>query len=265
MKNPSNDSSTINSTDDDIHEMSELQYLDRRKKRMFLFLSIMSITVVPLFIVIIFNAERFFNREDRIGSLIATLAISYGIMVILFYSFSYRSAAMKYEDAKQRIYLRKQLNLFPDIENYKPSAESYDKEDKKYFEKLVAINVENLSTYYIQVKEHANKGFLASITMGILGFMLLSSSLVYGFSNNASNAALTYSAFASGLVIEFISAIFFYIHNKTVIQMKAYHDSLLYVQNILLSLKLLEGIEDSATKDKTTTQIVEYLVKKQTD
>lgn len=42
-----------------------------------------------------------------------------------------------------------------------------------YFEKLVGINIANLSAYYETVKSHANKSFATSLFVGLVGFVLI--------------------------------------------------------------------------------------------
>ena len=46
--------------------------------------------------------------------------------------------------------------------------------------------------------------------------------------------------------------------------MKEYHDSLLSVQNILLSFKLVEDTKDENEKAKMVGQMISYLVSKTT-
>ena len=45
--------------------------------------------------------------------------------------------------------------------------------------------------------------------------------------------------------------------------MKEYHDSLLTVQNILLSFKLAEDTHDEGEKTKIVSQMLAYLINKQ--
>src|SRR5260370_30947091 len=86
--------------------------------------------------------------------------------------------------------------------------------------------------------------------------------LALGFAATANSQILTYISSGSGVITEFIAAILFYLYNRTVRQMKGYHDSLLNVQNILLSLKLVEDTEEEDAKIKMIGQMLEYLVGK---
>lgn len=138
----------------------------------------------------------------------------------------------------------------PDTEN----------DSDKYFDKLVKINVENLAAYYTLIKVHTSQSFRVSLLIGILGFLLLTGGLALGFQFEKYRN-ISYIASGSGLMIEFISGVLFYLYNKTIIQLKEYHDSLIHVQNVLLSFKLIDDTKDQAVKADMISKMIEYLVK----
>ena len=115
---------------------------------------------------------------------------------------------------------------------------------ESYFDSLVNINVTNLGAYYGLVKAHTNNSFLVSIAAGLVGFLLIIIGLMFGFAGTGHEQTLAYLSAGSGIVTEFISGVFFYLYNQTVRQLKEYHDSLLEVQNILLSFKIVESTQD---------------------
>jgi hypothetical protein len=144
----------------------------------------------------------------------------------------------------KRIYLG-----FPDTEN-KP----------EYFDSLVKINVENLAAYYSLVKTHTSQSFKVSLLISIIGFILIVTGLIIGFKYD--DKIIGYIASGTGIVTEFISSVLFYLYNKTVRQLKEYHDSLINVQNILLSFKLIENTSDEKSKAEMVSKMLEYLVQK---
>jgi uncharacterized membrane protein YedE/YeeE len=129
----------------------------------------------------------------------------------------------------------------------------------EYFESLVRINVDNLSDYYTQVRVHTNNSFWASIVAGGLGFVLIAVGLGWGFASS-DTSSLSYVATASGVIVEFISGVFFYLYNRTVRQLKGYHDSLLDVQNILLSFRIVEQ-SDPDHQGPLLEKILTFLLK----
>jgi hypothetical protein len=127
-----------------------------------------------------------------------------------------------------------------------------------YFDRLVRINVENLAAYYALVKEHTEKSFLTASAVGVIGFLLVITGLIVGFVAKADVRAVSYIASASGIIVEFIAGVFFYLYNRTVREMKGYHTSLLTVQNILLAFKLV-GDTEGTEKAKMMGQMMSYL------
>lgn len=131
----------------------------------------------------------------------------------------------------------------------------------KHFDSLVSINISNLEEYYDLVKMSNKKSFNVSLYMSILGVILIIGGLVYSYFNT-DNERITFIATAAGITIEIISGLLFYLYNKTVIQLKDYHDSLLDVQNILLSFKLIDELKDEENKSQIMKQMIEFLVRK---
>lgn len=132
------------------------------------------------------------------------------------------------------------------------------KTDEAYFDQLVKINIENLSEYYSLVKIHTGQSFKLSLVVSVAGFFLIATGLVAGFLNE-SLRNISYLSAGSGVIVEFIAGVMFYLYSKTVRQLKAYHDSLIDVQNILLSFKLIEGTEDEKERSAMTQKMIEFL------
>ena len=89
-----------------------------------------------------------------------------------------------------------------------------------------------------------------------VGFLLVMTVLAIGFTDRANAATIAYLSSGAGILTEIISGIFFYLYNRTVRQMKTYHDSLLAAQNILLSFKLLDDTEGGPDKAAMVTYLV---------
>lgn len=115
------------------------------------------------------------------------------------------------------------------------------------------------------MKQHAGLSFKTAVAAGVLGFLLIACGLFFGFMSGgkgylSGSNALGYMATASGLITEFIAGIFFVLYSKTVRQLKSYHDSLLEVQRVLLSLKLLESVADEQLRAPMITTMLECLM-----
>jgi uncharacterized integral membrane protein len=190
-------------------------------------------------------------------------------IVIVFLNFMQSTLKLRIENIEQKNNINERIrhktsssgNSTNGEKNNKPNV-TYDKSidndiysgrESNYFDELVTINIENLSSYYTFVKESTEKSFYVSIIVGIIGFILLIVALIINM-NNAKE--ISYIIGGSSLITEFISGIFFYLYNKTVRQMKEYHDKLVFVQNILLSYKLIQDTKEVELKSKIIEMVV---------
>ena len=74
-----------------------------------------------------------------------------------------------------------------------------------------------------------------------LGMIILFVGIIAMFLNFTKPAHV---AIVLGSITEFISAIFFYLYNKTVTNMWKYHDKFVIFQNITDSFEMIESIEN---------------------
>jgi len=128
-----------------------------------------------------------------------------------------------------------------------------------YFEQLVAINLTNLSDYYALVRSHAARSFVLAAMAATLGFLLVCGALVFAVYDRDS-AAIGYAGVAAGTITEMVAAVFFVLYSRTVRQLKDYHDSLLDVQNVLLSLKMVESVDEQDRRAELTAALIKALL-----
>ncbi len=121
---------------------------------------------------------------------------------------------------------------------------------------LIKLSYKYLDQYYLQTREHAQKGFIVTITISIAGAIIIAIGLIAMFFGNTSPAYITT---ASGVIVEFISAIYFYLYNRTIQGMNSYHKKLVLSQNIALALKLSNSLEEN--KDRAKLDIINELIK----
>ncbi|MEK3866995.1 hypothetical protein MHH60_26345 [Paenibacillus sp. FSL H7-0716] len=129
----------------------------------------------------------------------------------------------------------------------------------RYFDTLVSINLKNLEDYYELVKISNKKSFNASLIVSIAGFLIIAAGLITSYVVEGAKD-IAYIAGASGVVIEIVSGLMFYLYSKTIMQLKEYHDSLLSVQNMLLSFKLFEDHKESIDSTEIMKQMIEHLL-----
>lgn len=118
-----------------------------------------------------------------------------------------------------------------------------------YFDHLVKINLDNLSAYYGLIKLQTGRSFTATLAIACFGAVLISVGLGLGFTRTDAAEKMTYIATGTGVLVEFIAGVFFWLYTKTVSELRGYHGSLLSVQNVLLAFKLVAETKDSQKAD----------------
>lgn len=125
------------------------------------------------------------------------------------------------------------------------------------FENSIKMSYKYLDQYYLQTREQAQKGFFVTVCVSVFGAVLLGVGIVAMFLEKTEPSYVTC---ASGIITEFIAAIFFYLYNKTVMSMSKYHNKLVLSQNISIALKVSDSLPDE-DKTKSKNKIIEELLK----
>jgi len=131
-----------------------------------------------------------------------------------------------------------------------------------YINKLIELNVTRLEEYYDEVKRHSFLSFSFSLIVGVVGFLLIVTGIVLGYFGHGEKMNIAYLSGISGIITEFISGVFFYLYNRTVKQLKTYHNDLIDLQNTLLSFKLVEQVKEGPEKVKLMSNLIDYLIGK---
>lgn len=127
--------------------------------------------------------------------------------------------------------------------------------NENFFTKLVQINFKYLDQYYLQTQEQADKSFRLSSFASISGLVIILVGIIMMYSGKTTPAYVTTT---SGILSEFIAAIFFYLYNRTILKMSQYHQKLVLTQNINLALKITDEMEREQ-KAKSLELLIERL------
>lgn len=136
-------------------------------------------------------------------------------------------------------------------------ANVQDQVEEDIYENSIKMSYKYLDQYYLQTREQAQKGFFVTVCISIFGATLIGVGILAMFLEKVKPSYITC---ASGVITEFISAIFFYLYNKTVTSMSKYHNKLVLSQNISIALKVADTLPDS-DKTKAKNTIIDELLK----
>lgn len=132
-----------------------------------------------------------------------------------------------------------------------------EKIEEDFVNNLVKLNFKYLDQYYSQTREQANKSFVLSFVTSVIGYLIIIIGIILILFEKTTPAYITT---ITGIIGEFISTVFFYLYNKTIIKMSEYHKKLILTQNISLSLKITEDLPDDL-KNQIKKELVLQLVK----
>ena len=226
--------------------------------------SIFALTVTYIVIAGIVIAIFFYYcfqkafRVDLVYSIVLSIAAGafFTILLLLYLRVSRESRISKYE----RIILEYEVNNNI-IEEVK------QKVDEDIYENLIKISYTYLDQYYLLVREQAQKSFFITLGISIVGAILVIIgiiSMLFGLIEPS------YISAGAGVLTEFISAVFFYLYNRTVISMSRYHNKLVLSQNISLAIKIVDSMpesEQSKVKESIITELLKdinsYLISKE--
>jgi hypothetical protein len=113
--------------------------------------------------------------------------------------------------------------------------------EKDFFNNLVKINFKYIDKYYLQTQIQADKAFTMCAIAAFIGFLVMIAGIVQMYVGKLQPAYLTT---VSGVLSEFIAAVFFYLYNKTILKMAEYHRKLVLTQNVGLALRITQDLPD---------------------
>lgn len=123
---------------------------------------------------------------------------------------------------------------------------------------IAATQIAYLSQYYEEVLKQAKKSFNSALIAAGIGLIFLLLSVVFAaLQLNISSAIISTSC---GLIIEFISAINFYLYNRASLQMAEYQERLDRTQRFLIANSICEGLETDA-RQKARSGLIDVIAK----
>ena len=153
------------------------------------------------------------------------------------------------------------VSFFNKVRRVETELLQYDSEalqdtiEENFFTKLVQINFKYIDQYYLQTQEQADKSFRLAASASVAGLFIIAFGIVMMLFDKTEPAYVTTS---TGVISEFIAAIFFYLYNRTILKMSQYHQKLVITQNISLALKITDEMSGD-NKAESLKLLVERL------
>jgi hypothetical protein len=116
-----------------------------------------------------------------------------------------------------------------------------------FFTKLVRINFNYIDKYYLQTQVQADRSFMLCVAAAAVSLLIIVIGIVLMYIGYDVKPA--YITTATGALGEIISAVFFYLYNRTILEMSDYHQKLVLTQNISLALKIADDLPAASQSD----------------
>ncbi|MCD0174743.1 hypothetical protein IHN32_02085 [Deinococcus sp. 14RED07] len=200
--------------------------------------------------------SRIFSESDKLAASIAILL--YGAVIAFTYYISSQNRIRVLKTELEILQIRyRPYKSASEFESRTGDVGANNSSKPSYFDQLVKINLDNLSEYYTLTKVSTSNSFNASLYSGVVGFLILVSGII--LSIVADKVAIGTITIISGVIVEFIAGVFFILYFKSVEKLREYHDSLIQVQNILLSFKIMEDIKEEQERIKMATLVLNLM------
>ena len=153
-------------------------------------------------------------------------------------------------------------------EEKKTYAEKFEKaQGDDIFKYLLLMDASMLESYVVQTRIQAKESFQNSKHIAVAGFALIAIGISLGIASKfmgVSTLDAAYLASLAGILTEFISGTFFYLHNRTLQQLNLFHQRMLTSKQIATSLLANSLIEDKSKRDDSKAELSKLLMSNST-
>jgi len=160
------------------------------------------------------------------------------------------------------------------VQFFVKQAEQASKEKKDYtaklesaqgdeiFKYLLLINVASLEGYVAQTRIQAEQSFRWSKIVSVIGFIIIAVGVtiaIYTSAGGSIKIGAAYLASLSGVIIELVAGVFFFLYNRTLQQINLFHQRLADSQQLSISLIANSLIGDEVRRDEARTELARAL------
>lgn len=163
--------------------------------------------------------------------------------------------------------------LFESQKKAKEEKDTYTKKLERaqgddVFKYVLLMNSAALEDYIVQTRIQAQQSFNLARHISLFGFILLIIGIgisVYSLYDKTGQIDSAYIAVVSGVLVEFISGVFFYLFNRTTQQINRFHDRLISSQNIAMAFLASSSVSDQTKKDDSRIALSKLLISGQSN
>jgi hypothetical protein len=205
-----------------------------------------------------FEIDRFFLIRTYENTPLLVIGLSIILVLIRLYQPLFNSIESQTK-IKNDIIIKNEEERFKIINSF---SETNTGDIDDYFTRILQVNLNYLNDYYQLIGSQAKESFKYAIRISFFGLLLISISIlsfIFSKSVNENLQPLTFLSGIAGIIIQFISGVCFYLYTQSQRYLKEYQNTLINVQNTLISLFMLKGIDDKMESTKIISNIIKNL------
>ena len=131
------------------------------------------------------------------------------------------------------------------------------------FKYILLMNTSALEEYITQTRLQAEQSFQLTKIVATAGFGLLVVGITLGIYSaflDRQGLDAAYLTFMAGIIIEFMSGVYFYLYNKTLQQLNLFHDKMISLELVSMSFISNSLIIDEKKRDECKKDLSEMLI-----
>jgi hypothetical protein len=167
------------------------------------------------------------------------------IVLLLTIYFIVKNNNLKSKKEVEDFYIFLKQSLFPKTFGISNTENSQSLSDPTNALELMAINMREIKEYYILSKNMARSSFRLSVSMCLLGFILIASSIATVFITNAGLGSVLVPAIG-GAIVEVVAGTSLFVYKQSLDQLNKYYEALHENERFLS----LVNITDKISPDK---------------
>ncbi|RWM94050.1 MAG: hypothetical protein EOR86_17845 [Mesorhizobium sp.] len=116
-----------------------------------------------------------------------------------------------------------------------------------------------LIEYYAINKSQAKSSFRMSVAAIITGFITIISGVWLSYSGNLPNQNPLYISVLAGVILEFIGGAYFYLYNRSLVQLNFFFSRLALMQDTMLAITLTENLPEGPLRHRAVDHLISVI------
>lgn len=127
----------------------------------------------------------------------------------------------------------------------------------------IRVNLAQAVEYYVINKRQAKSSFNMSAFAIIVGFLTIIIGVWLSYANQLTNQNPAYISVLAGVVLQFIGGAYFYLYNRSLIQLNFFFSRLALMQDTMLAIRLCDSIPEGRDKHHVLERLIFQIVSRQ--